>query len=329
MTDQFTPYRLPHTALKRYTDTHALPPDSTHASPALHDFGQRRAVNAIQTALDIKANGYHVFAVGENGLGKRTLITRLLAERAKHEPTPPDLVYVHNFDAPRHPVALTLPSGQGAIFAKDMHKLWHDLYKKIIAKFNSISYQNSITTIKQSAQKQERNLLDEINATAKSHNLTLLHSADQKAVFTPIDDKKPINNTTLDKLQKKLTKINIELDNLDDEVNQKIDELHETLLIKIITPLFNPILKKYDNKHDKKISQYLTDYQKDIIENILFIVEHDEDFMVKTANIPNRYYVNVAVSHTPNSGSPIVFEDMPTHPNLLDILNTSLSLARF
>ena len=317
MTDQFAPYRLPHTALKRYTDTHTLPPDSTHASPAPHHFGQRRAVNAIQTALDIKANGYHVFAVGENGLGKRTLITRLLAERAKHEPTPPDLVYVHNFATPRHPIALTLPSGQGAIFAKDMHKLWHDLYKKIIAKFNSISYQNSITTIKQSAQKQERNLLDEINATAKSHNLTLLHSADQKAVFTPIDDKKPINNTALDKLQKKLTKINIELDNLDDEVNQKIDELHETLLIKIITPLFNPILKKYGNKHDKKINQYLTDYQKDIIENILFIVEHDEDFMVKTANIPNRYYVNVAVSHTPNSGSPIVFEDMPTHPNLL------------
>lgn len=317
MTEQFAPYRLPHTALKRYTDTHALPPDSTHASPAPHDFGQRRAVNAIQTALDIKANGYHVFAVGENGLGKRTLITRLLAERAKHEPTPPDLVYVHNFDAPRHPIALTLPSGQGAIFAKDMHKIWHELYKKIIAKFNSISYQNSITAIKQSAQKQERNLLDEINATAKSHNLTLLHSADQKAVFTPIDDKKPINNTALDKLQKKLTKINIELDNLDDEVNQKIDELHEILLIKIITPLFNPILKKYSNKNDKKISQYLTDYQKDIIENILFIVEHDEDFMVKTANIPNRYYVNVAVSHMPNSGSPIVFEDMPTHPNLL------------
>ena len=317
MTDQFAPYRLPHTALKRYTDTHALPPDSTHASPAPHDFGQRRAVNAIQTALDIKANGYHVFAVGENGLGKRTLITRLLAERAKHEPTPPDLVYVHNFATPRHPIALTLPSGQGAIFAKDMHKIWHELYKKIIAKFNSISYQNSITAIKQSAQKQERNLLDEINATAKSHNLTLLHSADQKAVFTPIDDKKPINNTALDKLQKKLTKINIELDNLDDEVNQKIDELHEILLIKIITPLFNPILKKYSNKNDKKISQYLTDYQKDIIENILFIVEHDEDFMVKTANIPNRYYVNVAVSHMPNSGSPIVFEDMPTHPNLL------------
>lgn len=317
MTDQFTPHRLPHTDLKRYTDTDALPSDSTHAQAMSYHFGQNRAVNAIHSALDIKADGYHVFAVGENGLGKRTLITRLLSERAKHEPTPPDLVYVHNFSMPRHPIALTLPSGQGVIFAKDMHKLWHEIYKKIIAKFNSVSHQNSINAIKQSAQKLEKNLLNEINATAKSHNLTLLHSTDQKAVFVPIDDKKPINNTALDKLQKELTKINIKLDNMDDEVNKKIYELHETLLIKIITPLITPILKKYDNKHDKKISQYLDDYQKDIIDNILFIVEHDEDFMIKTANVPNRYYVNVMVSHVPNGGAPIVFEDMPTYPNLL------------
>lgn len=106
------------------------------------------------------------------------------------------------------------------------------------------------------------------------------------------------------------------MDNLDDEVNQKIDELHETLLIKIITPLFAPILKNMLQNLIKN-QPIFKRLSKDIIENILFIVEHDEDFMVKTANIPNRYYVNVAVSHTPNSGSPIVFEDMPTHPNLL------------
>ncbi len=319
MTDQLALHRLHHTSLKHYTDIDALPKDSKKVTAQPATFGQRRAVNAIQTALDIKANGYHVFAVGENGLGKRTLITRLLTERAKHEPTPPDLVYVHNFDTPRMPIALSLPSGQGAVFAKEMHKLWHALYQKILNKFNSISYQNSIATIKQSAQKQERILIDEINAVAKSHNLTLLHSGDQKAVFTPIDDKKPIDNTILDKLQKKLTKINIELDNLDDDVHGQIDELHKNLLTKIITPLFAPLIKKYVNKGmDKKIQEYFKDYQKDIIDNIAFIVEDDEDFMIKTAgNIPNRYYINVVVSHIPDSGSPIVFEDMPTHPNLL------------
>ncbi len=330
-TDLFAAYRLPCTALKRYTDIAALPKKSDDVPAMPHTFGQHRAVNAIQTALDIKANGYHVFAVGENGLGKRTLIMHLLAERARHEPTPPDLVYVHNFDKPRTPMALTLPSGQGTLFAKDMHKLWHRLYQKIIAKFNSIHYQNSINAIKQSAQKQERILMDEINDAAKNHNLTLLHSGDQKAVFTVIDEQKPIDDVALSKLQKKLAKINIELDNLDDDVNQKIDELHEMFLTKIMNPLFNPLTKKYtSNKtlYDKKIAQYLKDYQKDVIDHILFIVEHDEDFMVKTVgNIPNRYYVNVAVSHTPDSGAPIVFEDMPTHPNLLGHIEHTTQLG--
>ena len=316
MIDQLSTYRLPHTALKRHTDISTLP---THITPTDPTFGQCRAVKAIQTALDISASGYHVFAVGENGLGKRTLITALLSERAKNEPTPSDLVYVHNFNAHRHPVALILPTGLGVSFAKDMHRLWHTLYNKILIKFNSQSYQNTIATIKQTAQKKEQALIDQINATAKTHNLTLLQSTTQKAIFAPIDDTKPIDDNAIDKLQKQLTKINITLDELEDDINKKIDELHENLIIKITKPLFSPIIKKYCTpKSDKKIKNYLLDYENDIINNILFIAEDDEDFMVKTlGNIPNRYYVNVVVSHIPNSGAPIIFEDMPTHPNLL------------
>ncbi|WFF39228.1 AAA family ATPase [Moraxella nasibovis] len=323
MTDRLTKFRLDHTDLKRRTD-----PKSLSVADAFDvTFGQKRAVKAIDIALDIHANGYHVFAVGENGLGKRTIITRLLRERAKNEPTPPDLVYVHDFDKPRKPIALSLPSGQGELFAKDMHKLWHTLYQKVLSKFASISYQNSITTIKQSAQKQERALIDKLNVAAKSHNLTLLQSTDQKAVLTPIDDQKPVSNTALDKLQKQLAKINIELDNLENEVNQKIDDLHETLIKKIITPLLSPIDKKYST-NNKHIAQYLKAYEQDIINNILFIVEHDEDFMVKTVgNTPNRYYVNVVVSHTPDDGAPIVFEDMPTHPNLLGHIEYTTQLG--
>lgn len=279
-TPNFAPYRLAHTALKRYTDTDHLPTDTDTKIDL--GFGQRRAVNAIQTALDISANGYHVFAVGENGLGKRTLITRLLAERAKHEPTPPDLIYVHNFHAHRNPIALTLPTGQGAEFAKDMHKLWHTLYNKILAKFNSISYQNAISNIKQTAQKQEQHLIDEINTTAKNHNLILSQSTEQKAVFTPIDNQKPIDNSALDKLQKQLAKINIALDELEDDVNKKIDELHDNLILKITKPLFSQIIKEYcQNKSDKKIKTYLDDYENDVVNNIIYIVENDERFYGK------------------------------------------------
>ncbi|OOR91065.1 peptidase S16 [Moraxella caviae] len=318
-------YRLSPTDLKRYTDADSLPDPSNltdiNALPnqdgvlGTLGFGQERAIKAINTALDIKANGYHVFAVGDNGLGKRTLITRLLAARAKHEPTPPDLVYVHNFDTPRSPIALSLPTATGAAFAKDMHKLWHSLYKKILAKFASLSYQNQLTHIKQNAQKQEHKLINALNADAKTHNLTLLQTTENKAIFAPIDENLPIDDAALQKLQKRLTKINVTLDELEETVNSQINELHDTLTQKIIEPLIKPLLNKYS---DKAIRHHLAQYQKDVIENVLFIVDNDEEFMSKTFHgVPSRYDVNVIVSHEKDSGAPIVFEDMPTHPNLL------------
>ncbi|MFP3355571.1 hypothetical protein R0K04_29965, partial [Pseudoalteromonas sp. SIMBA_153] len=73
-------------------------PTDTRTAPDLDvGFGQQRALKALHTALDIKASGYHVFAAGENGLGKRTVISRLLTRIAADAPTPDDWVYVHNF----------------------------------------------------------------------------------------------------------------------------------------------------------------------------------------------------------------------------------------
>lgn len=335
MNNRFDSYRLSPTLLTLDTNSDTLPIDSTQSPNMPCDFGQERAMNAIKTALDIHANGYHVFAVGDTGLGKRTIISQLLHERAKHEPTPADWVYVHNFDEPRKPLALMLASGQGLLFAKDMHKLWHTLYQKILHKFSSINYQNSLNAIKHATQKQERLLIDEMNAIANTHNLSFVHSATQKAILVPLDANQPVCHTAIDKLQKKLTKISIELDNLDHDANEQINQLHETLITKIITPLITPILTKYTTQQNnqktinpKAIEKYLQDYKNDIIANSLFIVEDDEDFMVKTiANIPNRYYVNVLVSHTPNSGAPVVFEDMPTHANLLGHIEYTTQLG--
>lgn len=325
MTNQLTPFRLAPTDLKRTTSPSTLPKNSKHRLPINPAFGQTRAIKAITTALDIHANGYHVFAIGEHGLGKRTIITRLLAKRAKTEPTPPDLVYVHHFAKPRCPIAISLPAGQGMSFAKDMHRIWHSLYKKILAKFSTISYQNQLSHIKQHAQKTGRTLLDELDQTARSHNLTLSQIADQRANFVVLDDSLPVDGEMLHKLQKQLNKINIQLDDLEENINEQIDQLHQTMLEKIITPLFEPIRKKYPNE---RIKAYLDDYQHDVIDNVIFILENDEDFMSNSVgNTPNRYHVNVLVSHKPNSGSPVVFADMPTHPSLLGHIEYNTQLG--
>ncbi|UNU73464.1 AAA family ATPase [Moraxella nasovis] len=317
-------HRLTPQDAKSYTN----PDNLTKASTFDSTFGQARAVKAINTALDIKARGYHVFAVGENGLGKRAMVTNLLKNRANNEPTPPDLVYVHCFDNPRKPVALTLPSGQGNTFAKDVHKLWHTFYKKLLVKFGSIGYQNTLQAIKADGQAQEQLLIDTLNNAAKPHNLTLLPNdlaLHQSAKLTVIDDSITVSKSAQTRLQKQLNKTLIALDDLEEQINGRIDELHKTIVQKLCEPLFSPLFEKYT---DKPIATYLRNYQNDIIQNVLFIVDNDENFLNKTVNnIPYRYFVNVLVSHSDHQHAPIIYEDMPTYANLLGHIEYTTELG--
>ena len=73
-------------------------PASTRRLKAFNDFlGQERAKEAVLMALEMPHDGYNIFAIGENGLGKRTMIKRLLAEAAQQEEAASDWCYVNNF----------------------------------------------------------------------------------------------------------------------------------------------------------------------------------------------------------------------------------------
>ena len=65
--------------------------------------GQQRAVDALQFGIGMRREGYHLFAMGPEGLGRHHIIRRLLAEQAAKEPVPSDWCYVFNFAAPHRP----------------------------------------------------------------------------------------------------------------------------------------------------------------------------------------------------------------------------------
>lgn len=313
---------LSPTDLKRFTDPKSLPATTEKADSHNPFFGQSRAVNAINTALDIKSTGHHIFAVGENGLGKYTLITHLLGLRAPLEPTPPDLAYVHNFANPRCPICLTLPTQTAPVFAQEMIKLWHTCQKKLTQKFTSSSYQNQLSAIKDKAQTTQTALFDDINAKAQAYNLKLCNPSvvwqanfDSKmVVFTPIDDTKPATDNAKTLLDKPLTKLITALDDLTDKTDALMDELERSVAKKALEPLFRPLYKKYPSS---EIGAFLDNVKADMTDNAVAIVSRDEDFTSLIDDVPARYGVNVLVSHKKDSGAPIVFEDMPTFLNLL------------
>lgn len=368
--------RISAEQLKRYSDPDELPADTRTAPDLDVGFGQKRALKALHTALDIKASGYHVFAAGENGLGKRTIISRLLTRIAADAPTPDDWVYVHNFTDPRTPKALRLPAGQGAALQQQVAHLWQQAKKRLSQRFRSDQYQSKIEAIKNNTHQKESHAYDALNAEGKQYDLALtFRSFDNKAVFVhpsqlptehgaehkttaasshdenpaKINDDKnsdlidpneshhdngqnsrsdsvygnseyeaELNNfVQKNHMQKRLSQLTIALEQLEDEANDAIESLHRSIARRALQPLFAPIYEQFTAY--PLVVDYLKTVFADMVTHVENIVNGDDDEFVTAvlAATPSRYAVNVIVSHAPDSGAPVVFEDLPTHLNLL------------
>ena len=107
--------------LYRRCDPRDIPYDSTaDARDAIEILGQERAVNAARFAIGIQREGYNLFALGPEGIGKRTIVHQLLEREAMQQPVPPDWCHVFNFAQPHRPRALRLPPGTASQFRADM-----------------------------------------------------------------------------------------------------------------------------------------------------------------------------------------------------------------
>ncbi|MGE6329928.1 AAA family ATPase [Psychrobacter pacificensis] len=369
--------RISAEQLKRYSDPDELPTDTRTAPDLDVGFGQQRALKALHTALDIKASGYHVFAAGENGLGKRTVISRLLARIAADAPTPDDWVYVHNFTDPRTPLALRLPAGQAALLQQQVNNLWQQAKKRLSQRFRSDQYQNKIEAIKNNTHQKESHAYDALNAEGKQYDLALtFRSFDNKAVFvhpsqlttdsssdpvkasesssnsansSPRNDNEKANILSNDKtnhdeeqnnaqnseygnseyeaelnnfvqknhMQKRLSQLTIALEQLEDEANDAIESLHRSIARRALQPLFAPVYEQFATH--PLVVDYLKAIFADMVTHVERIVNGDDEEFVTAVltTTPSRYAVNVIVSHAPDSGAPVVFEDLPTHLNLL------------
>ena len=134
--------------LYQAADAQSLP-TNTRRLKAFNDFlGQERAKEAVHMALAMPHDGYNIFAIGENGLGKRTMIKRLLAEVAQQEEAPSDWCYVNNFADPRKPIALELPAGKGLAVQKNMTKLWRSISRAVLATFQHEAYVGRVEMLK-------------------------------------------------------------------------------------------------------------------------------------------------------------------------------------
>lgn len=343
--------RLPPEQLSRQPNFDIIPSSTKRIKP-LNDFlGQQRARIAVEAALSLPYDGYNIFAVGTSGLGKRTMLKRLLAKQAADMPTPSDWVYVNNFADTRQPIAMELPAGNGPKLKKAMHSLWNTILSTLERRFNADSYHTRIETIRQATSVQQQNALIELTQEGEALDLRLI-SRNEEHRFVPVhhldDEQQDIKEPTkaaaalplppelteediaglppterariannMRQMDKKLERLGSQLGQMEEQARASVNKLNTELAESVVTPKINQIAQRFE--HVQGLESYLKAYAQDVINHVEHILsQEEEDFLPGIFDrVPPRYQVNVVVSHRLNSGAPVVFEDLPTHYNLL------------
>lgn len=311
-------------------------PSSTKRIKPLNNFlGQDRARASVEAGIALPYSGYNIFAVGTAGLGKRTMIKRLLQQHAKTMPTPNDWVYVYNFKHPRQPIALQMPAGQAPKFQTQLHQTWQTVLKQLERRFTAETYHNRIEMIRQQAGDEQHIALVELTKEGDELDLKLI-SNDEEHCFVPmhlknnkmqemtqaeinaLDSKERAEiSTNIRYMNKKLERLGMRLGDLEDHARDKVQVLNRDIAKQVVVPRIDSILNKF--KDIDGLADYLKNYAEDIIDNVEIVLEKEEDeFSAGSfSRVPARYQANIVVTHKPNSGMPVIFEDFPTHYNLL------------
>jgi lon-related putative ATP-dependent protease len=337
------PSPLPADELYRTFDPADLPFETTQELPENEMIvGQDRAVDAIQFSIGIQHQGYNLFVLGPNGVGRQTTVKRFLEPRAAAEPKPDDWCYVYNFGRPYNPSALRLPAGRAVVFRDDMKKLVEELTSVIPGSFTSEEYQLQKQAIEEEFRGRHTEALDKLREEAKERKIALIQTPGGFA-FAPLseggevispddfmrlstDDQKQVENEVL-RLQEALQKIMQQMPNLQREMQSRIRQLNQEVAEFAVTPLIAEVRTKYEDLPN--ILTYLDEVKSDIVENFEAFVEDDEAdgrrligaaLGIASSNhraVSSRYDVNVIADNDQAEGAPVEFLEQPRYQNLI------------
>lgn len=325
-------------ALNRRCDPNQFAFRSTRQVEPANDFlGQERVREAVRLALSIDHDGYNLFAVGQMGLGKRTMIRRYLDAVARNKPAPSDWCYVNNFEEARSPIAIELPPGMGRDAKRDLEKGWRKLSGAVISSFDNEQYYERMETLKGELSRAQQNSLAKLAQEGEKKGVKLVLRTPGGYGFSPMSEGGDVMSVqafndlarkeqerlkrVMADMEMKLRKVAKHLNQAEQANRDKVRQFNEEVALGSIRPVMDDLRHRY--RAIPRLCDYLTRMEEDLVNNldlILNVGEAQQDAVasVTTDNgVPSRYQINVIVSNDPKRGAPIVQEDLPTHHNLL------------
>ncbi|MDO8439939.1 MAG: ATP-binding protein [Polaromonas sp.] len=275
--------------------------------------GQERAEMAARFGLGMEQPDYNRFVLGEVGSGRSSLLRQAMQTVAASRAVPPDLCYLHNFDAPERPRALGMPAGQGRLLRQLMAQLTKSLQAEIPQRLAGQDFRAESERIEKTYKAEEAKAYVELDAFAEARSFTLYRESAGRLVFTLRDEK---GHALTENEALALPK----------ERRTEIEQAEEALRAEITR-----FLEK---------TRPMERVMHDVLETLeLFQVSDAEEEIRQEAlsDALSRYRVNLVVDNQALSGAPVIVDENPLFRSLFgsieyqsenDVLVTDFSRIR-
>ena len=318
---------------------------------------QPRAIQALQLAINIKDKGYNVYLSGVGNLGRTHMLRDFLRPYCKKTPTPPDLLYVSNFDDQDNPRLISVPAGQGKKLKKALAGVLTRTRKEIPLRFEHDTFTSRRSGLLSRFQKSKDKLFKQMDAVAGGQGFNLDMDETGSMTLYPLVEGKRLSEQefadlasdkrkdlrakgddlvqAMSGLVRKLGKM--EQNFLDDERN-----LEKEVAAEVLDRLLTPLAKKFSAACDSKpLDAFFVSLRENILDGLdTFLARDilsqsapgtvDSGFTPPQAYAPygpaseapsrgdeSKYEINLFVDNSATSGAPLIPCDHPTMSNLM------------
>ena len=314
-----------------------------HIRKSYEIISQDRAVRAIEMGLGIRKPGYNIYVAGVQGTGKTSVIRSFLEKWSGDASTPPDWVYVYDFQQTEQPRAVEMAPGEGRKLRKSMESLIKTLRKEIPTALQSEDYENAVNAYVSGSNERKSKMFGDLERKAKSLDFVIKstrmgietipvvegRALTEKEYAKLSDPQRESIEDRRSQLEPEVLDFARKVRSIEQETKEYVEKLRSELGLAIVGHHIDPLIETWGS--NKELGKWLKSVKEHILENLLEFAEQDEaGHGNQAASSPDdelypqteerdrfrRYRVNVFVDNTNTKGAPVIIENNPTYYNL-------------
>jgi lon-related putative ATP-dependent protease len=294
--------------------------------------GHERAKEALEFGLSMSAIGFNVFAMGEHGTGRQTLIKKMLSALAEKQKAPEEWCYVNNFDESHLPLMLSASPGEGKKLLVSMNKFIDGLLDLFPEIFDNPGYQRHKSAIDREFNKKYDEAIATVEEIALKDDI-VLYEENGEVGFSPLVDGKPLNDKEFSNLNEgERTKFYSRLSELEIVLAEELLELPQwkrlssdklrTLKYETAEKSIEPYLNELKQEFSENIGvlSYLDKVKTHVVDAVLEVLVTDSEDVPNDKELRKlmveRFLPNLLVPRDQEQGAPVIYEQNPTYQNL-------------